>query len=77
MTNFETSINKLKHKIEILKDALEDIKQYKENNDFVSLDTILKLLLDIDKNGNEIGIGKPEKLYKEAKFIGWYSRRIS
>lgn len=53
-------------------DAWEDF-QYWLNKDKKTLKRILKLIADIERNGNE-GIGKPERL--SGDLSAYWSRRI-
>lgn len=53
-------------------DAWEDF-QYQLNKDKKTLKRILKLIADIERNGNE-GIGKPERL--SGDLSAYWSRRI-
>lgn len=51
-----------------------DDYEYWQNQDRKTLKKINSLLKDIERNGEEFGIGKPEAL--KGEFSGFYSRRI-
>jgi toxin YoeB len=54
-------------------DAWEDYL-YWQTQDRKTLKRINKLIQDIERNGQEEGIGKPEPL--KGNLSGWWSRRI-
>lgn len=59
-----------------LKQADEQYRKLKRNRQTQYIKQIWELIKDINVNGNMNGIGSPERLYKEEKYIGWYSRKI-
>lgn len=57
-------------------EAKRDIFEFIKEKEYAHINTIIKLLLEIDKTNDKTSLGSPrEVLYKELS--GWLSRRIS
>lgn len=66
----------MRRKVVFLPVAIKQLKELKHQRQTKYIKQVWSLIEDIDTNGNMEGIGEPEKLYKEEKYIGWYSRKV-